>query len=173
MHTVPTSPVPDPGSRIRIIALGDELLAGIGDARALGWLGRAVASEQGADCRIDVFSAALPGETSAELAERWDADVKRRFSEQGRADGSVDHRVVLAMGRADVEAGDHFITAFTHGGGQAREVALFPQSLVCIHFAMLRDNTVIDTIFGAFTPSGVHRRRRAGEPWRLSAGPCR
>ena len=25
--------------------------------------------------------------------------------EQGRADGSVDHRVVLAMGRADVEAG--------------------------------------------------------------------
>ena len=80
MQTVPTSPVPDPGSRIRIIALGDELLAGIGDARALGWLGRAVASEQGADCRIDVFSAALPGETSAELAERWDADVKRRFS---------------------------------------------------------------------------------------------
>ena len=105
MQTVPTSPVPDPGSRIRIIALGDELLAGVGDARALGWLGRAVASEQGADCRIDVFSAALPGETSAELAERWDTDVKRRFSEQGRADGSVDHRVVLAMGRADVEAG--------------------------------------------------------------------
>ena len=105
MQTVPTSPVPDPGSRIRIIALGDDLLAGVGDARALGWLGRAVASEQGAECRIDVFSAALPGETSAELADRWDDDVKRRFSEQGRADGSIDHRVVLAMGRADVEQG--------------------------------------------------------------------
>lgn len=105
MHTVPMTHAPSPDSRIRIIALGDELLAGIGDARALGWLGRAVASEQGADSRIDVFSAALPGETSAELAERWDADVHRRFSQQGQADGSVDHRVVLAMGRADVEAG--------------------------------------------------------------------
>jgi acyl-CoA thioesterase I len=103
--TVPITPAPNPDSRIRIIALGDELLAGVGDARALGWLGRAVASEQGADSRLDVFSAALPAETSAELAERWDADVQRRFSKQGQADGSVDHRVVLAMGRADVEAG--------------------------------------------------------------------
>ncbi|WP_114855357.1 GDSL-type esterase/lipase family protein [Brachybacterium sp. YJGR34] len=105
MQTVPTSPAPNPDSRIRIIALGDELLAGVGDARALGWLGRAVASEQGAASRIDVFTAALPGETSAELAERWDQDVQRRFSAQGRSTGTVDHRVVLAMGRADVESG--------------------------------------------------------------------
>lgn len=105
MLTVPMSPVPNPDSRIRIIALGDELLAGVGDARALGWLGRAVASEQGAESRIDVFAAALPGETSAQLSERWDADVQLRFSKQGQADGSVDHRVVLAMGRADAEAG--------------------------------------------------------------------
>jgi len=103
--TVPMTPAPTPDSRIRIIALGDELLAGVGDARALGWLGRAVASEQGADSRIDVFTAALPAETSAELAGRWDEDVQRRFSKEGQADGSVDHRVVLAMGRADVTAG--------------------------------------------------------------------
>ncbi|WP_394214123.1 GDSL-type esterase/lipase family protein [Brachybacterium vulturis] len=105
MLTVPMTPAPSPESRIRIIALGDELLAGVGDARALGWLGRAVASEQGAANRIDVFSAALPAETSAELADRWDQDVQRRFSTQGQADGSVDNRVVLAMGRADVGAG--------------------------------------------------------------------
>jgi len=103
--TVPMTPAPTPESRIRIIALGDELLAGVGDARALGWLGRAVASEQGAECRIDVFSAALPGETSAELSDRWDADVQRRLSRDGLSDGSVDHRIVLAMGRADVESG--------------------------------------------------------------------
>ena len=105
MPTVPMTPAPDPGSRIRIIALGDELLAGVGDARALGWLGRAVASEQGAESRIDVFAAALPGESSADLSERWDADVQRRFSTQGQADGSIDHRVVVAMGRADVGSG--------------------------------------------------------------------
>lgn len=105
MPTLPMTPAPTPEARLRIIALGDELLAGVGDARALGWLGRAVASEQGAESRIDVFSAALPGETSAQLAERWDEDVQRRFSKAGQADGSVDHRVVLAMGRADVAAG--------------------------------------------------------------------
>lgn len=105
MPTVPMTPAPHPKSRIRIIALGDELLAGVGDARALGWLGRAVASEQGADSRIDVFTAALPAQSSADLAERWDEDVQRRFSTQGQADGSIDHRVVVAMGRGDVEAG--------------------------------------------------------------------
>ena len=105
MPTVPMTPAPSPESRIRIIALGDELLAGVGDARALGWLGRAVASEQGADSRIDVFTSALPGETSAALADRWDAEVQARLATQGQADGSVDHRVVLALGRADVESG--------------------------------------------------------------------
>lgn len=105
MATVPLSPAPHPEARIRIIALGDELLAGVGDARALGWLGRAVASEQGAQARIDVFSAALPGETSAQLSERWDEEVHKRISSRGQAEGGVDHRVVLAPGRADVEAG--------------------------------------------------------------------
>ncbi|ATG54522.1 lysophospholipase [Brachybacterium ginsengisoli] len=105
MPTVPMTPASSPEPRIRIIALGDELLAGVGDARALGWLGRAVASEQGASSRIDVFSAALPGETSAQLAERWDDEVQRRFSQEGQADGSVDHRVVISLGRADVGTG--------------------------------------------------------------------
>ncbi|GAA1491554.1 GDSL-type esterase/lipase family protein [Brachybacterium sacelli] len=105
MQTVSTSSAPDPSPRIRIIALGDELLAGIGDARALGWLGRAVASEQGAASRVDVFASALPGETSASLAERWDDEVERRMDRTAQADGSIDHRVVLAMGRADLDAG--------------------------------------------------------------------
>lgn len=101
--SAPSDAVQDP--RIRIIALGDELLAGAGDARTLGWLGRAVASEQGADCRIDLLTSALPQETSAGLAERWDADVARRVDERGRSEGTIDHRVVLGLGRADIMAG--------------------------------------------------------------------
>lgn len=105
MQNASTTSVTTPDPRIRIIALGDELLAGVGDARALGWIGRAVASEQAADARIDLFSAALPQESSAGLAERWDSEVERRTDQRGRADGSVDHRVVLGMGRADVTTG--------------------------------------------------------------------
>lgn len=105
MQTASTSSDRVPDSRIRIIALGDELLAGIGDARALGWLGRAVASEQGAANRIDVFASALPGESSAGLAGRWDAEVRLRMDQSAQSDGSIDHRVVLALGRADVDSG--------------------------------------------------------------------
>lgn len=92
-------------SRLRIIALGDELLAGAGDARCLGWLGRAVASEQDGRSRIDVFSAALPGETSADLADRWDRDVTARMDPRAQSDGLIDHRVVLGLGRADITSG--------------------------------------------------------------------
>ncbi|GAA1333005.1 MULTISPECIES: GDSL-type esterase/lipase family protein [Brachybacterium] len=100
-----TSPVTPTTPRVRVIALGDELLAGVGDARALGWLGRAVASAQDPSARIDVFTSALPGETSAELAERWDDAVRRRMDPEAQADGSIEHRVVIAPGRADVEHG--------------------------------------------------------------------
>lgn len=103
MPEASTTPEPTGNPRIRIIALGDELLAGVGDARALGWLGRAVASEQGAECRIDVFTSAIPGETSAALADRWDTAVRRRMDSEAQSAGTIDHRIVLAMGRADVE----------------------------------------------------------------------
>ena len=105
MQTVPTSNTSAPQPRIRVIALGDELLAGVGDARALGWLGRAVASEQGADSRVDVFPSALPGETTGELAEWWEREVELRLDPEPPATGGPEHRVVLALGRADVEAG--------------------------------------------------------------------
>ncbi|MGY5764923.1 GDSL-type esterase/lipase family protein [Brachybacterium sp. DNPG3] len=98
-----TDPVQDP--RIRIIALGDELLAGVGDARAMGWIGRAVASEQGARSPVELFVSALPQETSAQLSERWDEEVRLRTDAEGQAEGTVDHRVVLALGRADVPEG--------------------------------------------------------------------
>lgn len=91
--------------RIRLIALGDELLAGVGDARALGWLGRAVASEQGADAPIEVFASALPGDDSASLAERWDVVVSERVDREAAATGRLDHRVVIGLGAGDLDAG--------------------------------------------------------------------
>ncbi len=91
--------------RIRLIALGDELLAGIGDARALGWFGRAVARVQGPDARIEMFPVALPGDTSASLGERWDRDVAPRIDSEGMATGALDHRVVIGLGSGDVTSG--------------------------------------------------------------------
>lgn len=101
----PTTANIAPRPRIRVLALGDEFLAGVGDARALGWLGRAVASEQGTDAPIEVYGAPLPGETSARLADRWDAEVSQRVDSEGMSHGLIDHRVVLGMGSTDISAG--------------------------------------------------------------------
>ena len=91
--------------RIRVIALGDELLAGVGDARALGWLGRAVAREQGAEAPVELFGVPVPGETSASLAERWDGEVAMRIDREAQSAGMIEHRVVIGLGRGDVLAG--------------------------------------------------------------------
>lgn len=104
-RTVPASPAPASDRPIRLVALGEELLAGVGDARALGWLGRAVAKEQGPRPRVELYTSAVPGETSADLSERWDEEVRLRTDAEGLAQGTVEHRVVLGLGGADVDAG--------------------------------------------------------------------
>ena len=100
-HTAPAASQP----RIRLIALGDELMAGAGDARCLGWLGRAVASAQGSRSDIDLYNAALPGQTSLLLADRWEQDVADRMDAEGVQTGTVIPRVVIGMGRGDIAAG--------------------------------------------------------------------
>lgn len=101
-ESVPAAAAP---GRTRLIALGDELLAGVGDARTLGWIGRAVSREQGPGAPIELFTSALPGDNSASLSERWDAEVSRRIDAPARASGELEHRVVLGLGAGDLTAG--------------------------------------------------------------------
>src|SRR5690606_5986305 len=62
---------------IRVCAIGDELVAGVGDPRGLGWLGR-VAARTPTPAPLTVLQLAVPGETTAALSQRWDAEVSRR-----------------------------------------------------------------------------------------------
>lgn len=98
------NPAGAPG-RIRLIALGDELLAGVGDARALGWLGRAVARQQSHGAPVELFLVALPRDTSASLAERWERDVAHRSDPEAVTEGRLAHRVVIGLGTGDIESG--------------------------------------------------------------------
>ena len=91
--------------QVRVIALGDEVLAGEGDPRTLGWIGRAIAKAQGPHARISLYSAALPQQTSATLADRWDRVVQERFDATASSEGRVSHRVVVALGSGDIEQG--------------------------------------------------------------------
>ena len=82
----------------RLIILGDELVAGSGDERGLGWVGRAVArTEFTSDTHV--LTLAVPGETTSALAERWNREVQLRVPENEQVFAAI------GMGVADIPAG--------------------------------------------------------------------
>lgn len=85
-------------AELRLAVVGDELVAGAGDPKGLGWVGRVTARTPLPDPPT-VMTLAVPGETSTELGGRWDAEVSRRLHPE------ADNRLVVALGRADVAAG--------------------------------------------------------------------
>lgn len=92
-----TTPAPD---ELRICVVGDELAAGVGDPKGLGWLGR-VSARTHSPLLTMIFPLAVPGETTTALSARWEGEFNRRAFNDPR----IDHRIVVALGRADVAAG--------------------------------------------------------------------
>lgn len=84
---------------IRLAAVGDELLAGVGDPRALGWLGRVLARTPRDDINLEAYSLATPREGTEALANRWLVEAGRRF------DDFHENRLVLGLSDRDIEFG--------------------------------------------------------------------
>ncbi|MDR1824891.1 MAG: GDSL-type esterase/lipase family protein [Bifidobacteriaceae bacterium] len=82
----------------QVCVVGDELVAGVGDQRGLGWVGR-VAAANPLEPPAEYYQLAVPGETTAHLTARWQVEVARRFT-PGRV-----HHLVFAPGIADILAG--------------------------------------------------------------------
>ncbi|PZR52096.1 lysophospholipase [Xylanimonas oleitrophica] len=85
---------------MRICVVGDELSVGVGDARALGWVGRVMARSR-FDRPAMHFVLAVPGENTNGLGARWEAETATRFGPETVAE----NRLVVALGRHDVEQG--------------------------------------------------------------------
>lgn len=85
----------------RICVIGDELVAGVGDPKALGWVGR-VTARTPLEPRPVVMTLAVPGETTTELSARWEAETALRF---GAPPAQGEHHLVVGLGRADLAAG--------------------------------------------------------------------
>ena len=67
--------------KLRIAAVGDELLAGLGDPRALGWLGRVLARTPQDGMALESYALPCPQEGTEGLAARWLEEAGRRFSD--------------------------------------------------------------------------------------------
>lgn len=83
---------------LRLLVVGDELVAGAGDPRALGWVGRVVARTT-APVPPVVLTLAVPAETTTDLAARWEQEADLRTSPE------ADNRLVVALGRGDLTGG--------------------------------------------------------------------
>lgn len=85
-------------STMRVFFLGDELVAGVGDSRGAGWVGRVMAQTITAPPLVPL-TLAVPGETTAQLGMRWYDEVSRRI------DQDQQHRLVLGVGSHDLDEG--------------------------------------------------------------------
>jgi lysophospholipase L1-like esterase len=84
---------------IRIVILGDSLVTASGDPKGLGWVGRVMARTPRENPRIDVYTLAVPSETSGRLVDRWVNEVQLRFSPD------TDNRLVIALSNSDPAEG--------------------------------------------------------------------
>ena len=68
-----------PPSELRITVIGDELTAGVGDPKGLGWLGR-VSARTPIEATTMMLPLSVPGETTTALSARWQDEFNRRVS---------------------------------------------------------------------------------------------
>lgn len=85
--------------KIRLAAIGDELLAGNGDPRALGWLGRVLARTPREDVTLESYVLAAPQEGTETLSVRWLDEAQRRFGD------GYENRLVIGLSGRDIEFG--------------------------------------------------------------------
>lgn len=82
----------------RLVVVGDEFVAGFGDPRALGWVGRVAARSQTGDGEpLLTLQLAVPEETTTALAARWERELAPRLGERTW--------LVVAPGAGDLAAG--------------------------------------------------------------------
>lgn len=84
---------------VALVFIGDSFVAGEGDDKALGWVGRVMARTQIKDAVVAHYNLGVRGETAGGVAERWLTEGVRRFQ------GVTERRLVVQVGHADVAAG--------------------------------------------------------------------
>lgn len=111
---------------LRLLCFGDSFVAGVGDPRGQGWVGRVVEAAHAAGRPLMAYNLGVRRETSVEVAVRW------RFEAMPRRASGADCRVIFAVGANDttVESGSLRVTpdrscmALDKMLGQAAEIEL-------------------------------------------------
>jgi lysophospholipase L1-like esterase len=94
------APSPEPGPRdVRICVVGDSFVAGYGDPKALGWLGRVLARTATPEVSLTAYGLGVRDDSSTQVLARWREETSRRWSPGSES------RLVVAMGYQDIGQG--------------------------------------------------------------------
>jgi acyl-CoA thioesterase I len=86
----------------RILFFGDSFVAGAGDPTGLGWVGRVVAAAHDAGRPITAYNLGVRGDSSADVAARFETELAVRTHNAAAAYG-----VVLSFGANDMLVADN------------------------------------------------------------------
>ncbi|GAC1363015.1 MAG: hypothetical protein NVSMB38_45520 [Ktedonobacteraceae bacterium] len=81
---------------MRICFVGDSFVNGTGDPTSLGWAGRLCVAAQQQGHEITYYNLGIRGQTSRQIAQRWQAEVIARLPKD------VDGRIVFSFGANDI-----------------------------------------------------------------------
>lgn len=84
-----------------VMFFGDSHTVGTGDPEALGWAGRVAGAAIAAGVPVTSYNLGVRGQTSVEIAARWQAEAEPRLPDDGS-----DSRAVFAFGANDVALRD-------------------------------------------------------------------
>jgi len=87
---------------LRILFFGDSFVTGVGDPSGLGWVGRVVAASHDAGRPLTAYGLGVRGDTSADVAARFEAETHSRTQNVAASYG-----VVLGFGANDMTAQDN------------------------------------------------------------------
>lgn len=92
-------PDEDGERRVSIVFIGDSFVAGVGDPKAQGWVGRVMGRTALEGAQLAFYNLGAAGQTSGDVAQRWLTEAPLRW------EGATDQRLVISFGRSDVERG--------------------------------------------------------------------
>ncbi len=94
-----TAPGEDGERRVSVVFIGDSLVAGVGDPKAQGWVGRVMGRTVVEGAHTAFYNLGVAGQTSGDVSRRWLTEAPLRW------EGATDRRLVVSFGRSDVEQG--------------------------------------------------------------------
>lgn len=84
---------------VALVFLGGSSVAGYGDPKGQGWVGRVVGRTSHPDLDLTAYNLGVRGNTSADLVRRWDVECPPRWANRG------EKRLVVSVGANDVASG--------------------------------------------------------------------